>query len=69
MKTEVGVRGFFYFFLLFSPLKRYQTTTIQVEDGEDGASAGEYPDVVEVAIRAFSILVSISREISYHARH
>ena len=40
MKTEVGVRGFFYFFILFSPLKRHQTSTMQVEDGEDGASAG-----------------------------
>ena len=40
MKTEVGVRGFFYFFLLFSPVKRHQTSTMQVEDGEDGASAG-----------------------------
>jgi hypothetical protein len=30
---------------------------------------GKYPDVVEVARHAFSILVSISTEISYHARH
>jgi hypothetical protein len=43
MKTEVGVRGFFYFFLLFSPLKgakRALQSTMEVEDGEDGASAG-----------------------------
>ena len=33
MKTEVGVRGFFLFFLVFSPLKRHQTSTMQVEDG------------------------------------
>ena len=30
----------FIFFLLFSPLKRHQTSTMEVEDGEDGASAG-----------------------------
>ncbi len=40
MKTEVGVRGFFNFFILFSPLKRHQTSTMQVEDGEDGTLSG-----------------------------
>ena len=40
MKTEVGVRGFFIFFFFFPHLKRHQTSTMQVEDGEDGASAG-----------------------------
>ena len=39
MKTEVGVRGFFYFFLLFSPTKE-APNEMEVEDGEDGASAG-----------------------------
>ena len=40
MKTEVGVRGFFIFFFFFPHLKRHQTSTMQVEDGEDCASAG-----------------------------
>ena len=31
---------FFIFPLLFSPLKRHQTSTMQVEDGKDGTSAG-----------------------------
>ena len=43
MKTEVGVRGFFIFFLLFSPLEEapneHSQSTMD-EDGEDGVSAG-----------------------------
>ena len=39
MKTEVKVRGFFYFFSsFFRGTKR--TSTMEVEDGHDGASAG-----------------------------
>ena len=40
MKTEVGVRGFFYFFPSFFPAEEAQTSTMEVEDGEDGPSAG-----------------------------
>ena len=68
MKTEVGVRGFFLFFSSFFHTEE-APNEMEVEDGEDGASAGEYPHVVEGARRAFSILVSISTEISCHARH
>ena len=31
---------FFIFFFFFPHWKRHQTSTMQVEDGEDGASAG-----------------------------
>ncbi len=40
MKTEVGVRGFILFFSSFFPTEEAQTSTMEVEDGEDGPSAG-----------------------------
>ena len=56
--------------LLQNVLSKFDLSIIKfLTGGGTDVHEGEHPDVVEEARCAFSILVSISTEISCHARH
>ena len=56
MKTEVGVRGFFIFFLLFSPLKNTEEAPNEHDAGRNGSIAS--PNLNPTKIVLILILIT-----------